>query len=254
MKDKKVDKIIISVENLYFKFEDEENYIIENINFNVYDKEFLSIIGPNGGGKSTLIKLILGLLKPTEGQIKFFNHKNENLNDKNLKPNIGYVPQYLNFDNLYPISALDVILMGRLKANFFYKFNKEDYEISKNCIKKVGMEGFEKKLISNLSGGQRQRILIARALAIDSPVLILDEPTANLDKEAQIFLYELLKNLNDEKTIILVSHDIGFVPSISTKVLCLNRFSSLYTKESEKEMDNINFYNCKVDRIINNNK
>lgn len=250
MKENKSSKVVLSVENLCYKYEDSENYILENINFDIYEKEFVSIIGPNGGGKSTLIKLVLGLLKPSSGLIKFFN----NLNDKS-KPKIGYVPQYINFDNLYPISALDVVLMGRLKSNFFYRFNKKDYEIAKSCIKQVGMDGFERKLIANLSGGQRQRILIARALAVESPILILDEPTANLDKEAQIFLYELLKKLNEEKTIILVSHDIGFVPSISTKVLCLNRFSSIYSKQSEKELENIDFYNCKVDRIINiNNK
>lgn len=236
---------IIKAENIYFKYEDSAKPILEDINFTIFEKEFVSIIGPNGGGKSTLIKIIIGLLKPDSGKITIFGQDPESIKEK-----IGYVPQYLNFDQLYPITSIDVVMMGRLNSNFFTKFTRKDYEIAKEALNFVGMAGYENKLISNLSGGQKQRILIARALAVDSEILILDEPTANLDKEAQSFLYDILQKINKEKTIILVSHDVGFVPSISTKVLCLNRTLSEYTIKEEDNLSNIDFYNCKVDRII----
>lgn len=237
--------VIIKAENIYFKYEDSAKPILEDINFTIFEKEFVSIIGPNGGGKSTIIKIIIGLLKPDSGKINIFGQDPENIKEK-----IGYVPQYLNFDQLYPITSFDVVMMGRLNSNFFTKFTNKDYEIAKEALNFVGMAGYENKLISNLSGGQKQRVLIARALAVDSKILILDEPTANLDKEAQSFLYDILQKINKEKTIILVTHDVGFVPSISTKVLCLNRTLSEYTIKEEDNLNNIDFYNCKVDRII----
>lgn len=234
----------IEIENLYFKYENEEKYVIEDINFTIYNNEFVSIIGPNGGGKSTLIKLILGLLIPEKGSIKIFG---KTLQEEKFK--FGYVPQHIIYDNLYPINALDVVLMGRLKSNFLSKFTKSDYEIAHNCIKLVGMQGYEKKLLSILSGGQRQRILIARALAVDSYIMILDEPTANLDKEAQTFLYDLIQKLNKMKTIILVSHDTGFVPSISSKVICLNRSCQEYNFKNKEWINKAEFYNCEVYEI-----
>ncbi len=237
-------EIVIEAQDLTFKYEQSSSPVVENVNFRIYDKEFVSIIGPNGGGKSTLVKLILGLIKPDNGRILVLGK-----NPAMQKVRIGYVPQYINFDPLYPISVLDVVMMGRLDNNFFKKFSKYDLQIVKNAIKKVGMEGYEKKLLSNLSGGQRQRILIARALSVDSSILILDEPTANLDKEAQTFLYQFLQKINEEKTILLVSHDVGFVPSISTSVLCLNRSCFEYSNDFDKNYNDINFYSCKVDKL-----
>ena len=237
MKKRLNSNIVIEAKDLTFSYDEFSKPAIENISFSIFEKEFVSIVGPNGGGKSTLVKLILGLLKPTSGEILIWGKEPESVRNK-----IGYVPQHINFDPLYPISTLDVVMMGRLNNSFFHKFNKKDLEIAKNAIKFVGMEGYEKKLISNLSGGQRQRVLIARALAVDSSILILDEPTANLDKEAQAFLYEILQKINKEKTILLVSHDTGVVPSISSSVLCLNRTVFEYSND-------INFYNCKVEKL-----
>ena len=244
MKKIQSENIIIKAENLYFKYEDTDKPILEDVSFTIFDKEFVSIIGPNGGGKSTLIKLIIGLLKPDSGKIEILGQ-----NPQGMQSQIGYVPQYLNFDHLYPITTLDVVMMGRLTANFFSKFTKVDYEKAKEALDFVGMKGYEKKLLSKLSGGQRQRVLIARALAVDCKILILDEPTANLDKEAQSFLYKLLQKINEEKTVILVSHDVGFVPSISTKVLCLNRTAFEYSKSNDGNITDMDFYNCKVDKI-----
>lgn len=241
--------IVIKAESIYFKYDFADKPTLEDVSFSIFDKEFVSIIGPNGGGKSTLIKLLIGLLKQDSGKIEVFGKNPENVRNK-----IGYVPQYFSFDSLYPITAIDVVMMGRLNSNFFSKFTKKDYEMAKNTLDFVGMGGYEKKLLSKLSGGQRQRVLIARALAVDCKILILDEPTAYLDKEAQSFLYKLLQKINKEKTIVLVSHDVGFVPSISTKVICLNRTAFEYSKldeekNNEGKNEEINFYNCKVDKI-----
>ncbi len=236
--------LLIEAKDLTFKYDDQKNPTIENISFSIFEKEFVSIIGPNGGGKSTLVKLILGLLKPTSGQISILGKDPEN-----SRLNIGYVPQHINFDPLYPISAFDVVMMGRLNKNFFKRFDKNDLELVNEAIKLVGMQGFEKKLLSNLSGGQKQRILIARALSVDSSILILDEPTAFLDKEAQVFMYELLRKINQTKTIILVSHDTSFVPSISSSVLCLNRNRFEYSNDFDKNLNKLSFYNCEVEKI-----
>jgi len=185
--------------------------ILENINLEVKEKEFLAIIGPNGGGKSTLLKLILGLLPLKSGEIKLFEKK------------IGYVPQNTNINNNFPIRVWEVVTLGE-------KPTQKIKNIAKQTLSKVGMDKFYDKKIGDLSGGQRQRVLIARALFNDPKLLLLDEPTSNIDPKASESIYELLKELNKEKTIIVVSHDLSVIVKYATKIAYINKNIFMHEK------------------------
>lgn len=201
------------MKNISFSYKKEK--VLENIHLTVREKEFLSIIGPNGGGKTTLIKLILGLIKPNAGEIF-------------IKPGIriGYVPQYAKFDRSFPISVYDTIMMGRMnpKIRWFHKNTKEDKKAVKDTIETLGMESLAKKQIGKLSGGQLQKVLMGRALVSDPDVLILDEPTANLDKDNKKEIYELLRSFHTNKTILLITHDVEYLDQNEDRdVVLLNR-------------------------------
>lgn len=205
----------IRIENVNFKYKND--LVLENAHFHIEKGSFICFVGPNGGGKSTLAKLILGLLKPTKGYITIFGES-----PLKARGDVGYVPQYSNFDLDFPINVMDVVLMGRLtKGRLFY--NKEDKEATLKALKSVELEGYEKRHFSELSGGQRQRVLIARAVVSNPKVLILDEPTSNIDTATENRLYELLFKLNKEMTIILISHDLTFVSENVQKVICVNK-------------------------------
>lgn len=228
----------LEINNLTYAYNDLN--VLEDINLSIEEKEFLGIIGPNGGGKSTLIKLITGLLEPKSGSIKVFGKAPANAGDE-----IGYVPQFFNFDVNYPISVFDVVMMGRLKSSN----KKEDKLIVKECLAKVSMLEHSGKLIGELSGGQKQRVLIARALAVKPRILLLDEPTASIDSKFGKTFYELLTELNKNLTIILVSHDIGVVSRYVKKIGCLNKNLVFHnSKEISKEMLEAT-YQCPVDLI-----
>lgn len=205
----------IRVEHVSFAYEMEN--VVEKAHFHIQEGSFTSFVGPNGGGKSTLAKLLLGLLKPTEGEITIFGRT-----PKEARGEIGYVPQHSNFDLGFPINVMDVVLMGRLKKGRLF-YNKRDRKAALKALNSVDLKGFEKRHFSELSGGQRQRVLIARAISSNPKVLILDEPTSNIDKITENRLYELLLDLNRDKTIILISHDLTFVSENVTRVICVNR-------------------------------
>ena len=201
---------IIEIENLSFGYD--ANLVLENINLQITKNEFLAIIGPNGGGKSTLLKIILGLEKPKSGKITA----------KNLK--IGYVPQNTNINLNFPITALDVVLMGYDRKNkIFFSHPKENLNKAYAILKTVNMEQFAQNKISSLSGGQRQRIMIARALFGNPSALVLDEPTSNIDSEGQKQIFELLKKLNENITIIVVSHDISIALDYADTIAYINK-------------------------------
>lgn len=205
----------IRVENVSFAYSNEN--IIENAHFHISEGSFISFVGPNGGGKSTMAKLLLGLLTPNKGHIEIFGKT-----PTAARGDIGYVPQYTNFDLSFPINIMDVILMGRLKHKKLF-YNKKDKEEVIKALESVGLKGMEKRHFSMLSGGQRQRVLIARAIVSNPKVLILDEPTSNIDKATENKLYELLFKLNKDMTIILISHDLTFVSHNIEKVICINK-------------------------------
>lgn len=203
--------------------------VIERVNLSIYPQDFLGLIGPNGGGKTTLLKLILGLLTPTSGDIKIFN-----TSPKKGRKHIGYVPQVTSFDFNFPISVLEVALMGRLSHKRLYrKFNSRDYKISRQALRQVGMQQYANKQIGALSGGQMQRVLIARALASKPRLLLLDEPFSNIDSDWQTTFYKMLYKLNRKIAIILVTHDISVLANYVDKIACINRTILHYGSTAE---------------------
>ena len=203
-------KPIIEIKNLSAGYDDHN--VLHDINLTVYEQDFLGIIGPNGGGKTTLMKCILGLLKPTGGEIIF-----------HCKPSLGYLPQYNTIDRKFPISVEEVILSGlSVQKSLTARFTPEEKEKSKQVIARMGLEGLEHRAIGQLSGGQLQRALLGRAIISDPSVLILDEPNTYIDKRFEARLYELLAEINKECAIILVSHDIGTVLQQVKSIACVN--------------------------------
>lgn len=223
----------IMVENVSFAYDRDD--IIKDAHFHIEEGSFTSFVGPNGGGKTTMVKLLLGLLQPSSGYIKIFGKS-----PSQARGEIGYVPQYTNFDLKFPINVLDVVLIGRLKRGKLY-FNKKDKVAAKEALKKVGLEGYGPRHFSQLSGGQRQRVLIARAIVSDPRVLILDEPTSNIDKVTENNLYKLLFQLNKSITIILISHDLTFVSENIHKVICIDRDVRIHPtgKLERKDIDHL---------------
>jgi zinc transport system ATP-binding protein len=190
--------------------------ILDKACFTVEQGDFVSIIGPNGGGKTTLLKLMLGLFEPTEGEIRIFDKP-----PKEALKKIGYMPQFSAGIHDFPVNVMDVVLMGCLGSSFFY--SKKDKLKAHECLERLGITGLVNNRFSDLSGGQRQRVLMARALVSQPDILLLDEPTASLDIESEQNVYEILSELNQEMTIVLVSHDIGFVTKHVKKVVCVSK-------------------------------
>lgn len=208
---------IIILDDVSFRYN--ELSVLEDICLTIRAKEFLGIVGPNGSGKSTLLKLILGLLAPQQGTIEVFGSSPQ---EARLK--IGYVPQFATFDRNFPISVLNTVLQGRLGiTRTLFGYTRQDREAARQALTEVEILDLEQRPLTALSGGQLQRVLIARALACNPEVLILDEPTAHIDPRVEEGVFELLKRLNKRLTIIVVSHDVGFVTRYITRVACLNR-------------------------------
>ena len=207
---------ILDVKDLSYSYDKE--LVLDNINLQAFKNDFLAIIGPNGGGKSTLLKLILGLLKSPKNCIKLF--------DKSIKDSIskiGYVPQNTNINTNFPIKVIDVVKMGHISKNKSFFSSKEEISCALNALHQVGMQEFSYTKIGSLSGGQRQRVMIARALCANPELLILDEPTASIDVAGQKQIYELLQELNKSVSIIVVSHDISVILSYASKVAHINK-------------------------------
>lgn len=208
---------VVEFENVSFAYD--EFAALDDVSFTIQKKDFLGIIGPNGGGKTTLLRLILGLIQPQKGKIRIFGQGVEK-----TRPYIGYVPQYSTMDPDFPILVRDVVALGSLKKNDLFMWYKpsvlKDVE---EVMDKLSVKDLSDKKFGSLSGGQRQRVLIARALVAHPKILILDEPTASVDPSVEKDIYELLFQLKEEMTVILVSHDLGFVSSYVTKVACVNR-------------------------------
>lgn len=193
--------------------------VLEDVNFTIQDKSFISIVGPNAGGKTTLLKLMLGLLKPSRGTIEIFE-----LPPDKARPLIGYMPQHVQFDPHFPVTVLDVVLMGRLgNGTHLGPYRKKDRAICLDALRKLEMYDVRHHPFGALSGGQRQRVLVARALATQPRLFLLDEPTSNVDMTVETELFELLHALSESITVVVVSHDLGFVSQYVQRVVCVNR-------------------------------
>ncbi|MEM6916503.1 MAG: ABC transporter ATP-binding protein [Verrucomicrobiota bacterium] len=191
--------------------------VLEDVSFTISRGESLCMIGPNGGGKSTLLKLMLGLLEPNRGKISLFGRP---VSESRIQ--VGYVPQAMRFDPLFPITAQDIVLMGRLDRHRFGFYSRESRAASLEALAEVGMEDLAQRPFSALSGGQRQRVLIARALACEPSFLLLDEPTANIDLSVEEQFIETLTLLREKMSILMVTHDLDLTSEIGDSVLCVN--------------------------------
>lgn len=206
---------IVKLENVSFAYQDEP--VLKEVSFSIFPGEFVGLIGPNGGGKTTLLKLILGFLKPTAGKISVFGRPVAELNGQ-----IAYVPQNLRFDRQFPISVMELVLSGRLSRLPWHGiYSEADHLAAKEALKKVNMLSFAVHSFGNLSGGQAQRALIARALASEPKLLLLDEPTASVDSQAQSEIYSILKGLQGTMTIMMVTHDLNIAIELVQRVLCV---------------------------------
>jgi zinc transport system ATP-binding protein len=222
------DTPVIRFEGVDFAFN--ATLVLEDVSFAIAEKEFAAVIGPNGGGKTTLLKLMLGLLETQKGTVRMFGAKPET-----ARRRIGYMPQHPQLDPQFPVTVDDVVLLARLGG--WWKpgsYRRADREASARALDAVGLSDLGDRPFFALSSGQRQRVLIARALASEPELLLLDEPTANLDPSVQDELYELLHRLNDDLTVVVVSHDVGFVSKYVQKVVCVNRKAVLHPASAVK--------------------
>lgn len=225
---------------------------LEGINLSLSQHDFLGIIGPNGGGKTTLLKVILGLLKPSKGSVRVLGTTPER-----ARRSIGYVPQNSLFDRNFPVSVWDVVLMGclgALRAQFkctkcLKRYSEKDRRVALQALERVEMLDYKERQIGQLSGGQQQRVFVARALSTQPKLLLLDEPTLAIDTPMQKGFYELLERLKHEMAIVLVSHDISAVSIYVDKIACLNhRLFYHNSKEiSAEELEAT--YQCPVELI-----
>ncbi len=234
---------IVKLEDVWLYFDNMP--VLEGINLSIKDRDFLGIIGPNGGGKTCLLKLILGLLKPSRGELTVFGHTAER-----SRKSVGYVPQYSLFDRDFPINVLDVVLMGRVgQMKRFRRYSEEDKKLASEALETVEMHDYRDSQIGQLSGGQQQRVFIARALVTEPKMLLLDEPMASVDSHMQTELYELFEKLRQQMAIVLVSHDISAVSIYVDKIACLNRKLFYHDSKELTAEDLEESYLCPVEII-----
>jgi zinc transport system ATP-binding protein len=224
-----------------------EHAVLEDINLELLAGDFLGLIGPNGGGKSTLIKAMLGLIKPDRGSIALFG-----LPPAAARSRVGYVPQKTVFDQSFPVKVQDVVLMGRYsRTGLLQRYGSQDRMAALRALAAVGMEDRALREIGALSGGEQQRVFVARSLVSDPMLLLLDEPTSGVDSAQQTDFYDLLCHLNRDLgiAIVLVSHDLTAISKYVSKIACLNQ--RLYYHDS-KELSNEDIekaYGCPVEMI-----
>jgi zinc transport system ATP-binding protein len=208
---------VVEIRNLFFSYNGQE--VLHDVNLDVQEGDFMAMIGPNGGGKTTLLRLILGLLKPDQGTVRVLG-----MPAQRASHHIGYVPQEVHGNRSFPITALDVVLMGKLEpGKRFSRKLKQDRDEAVAALERMDMADFAGRRIDELSGGQRQRVYIARALVTQPKLLLLDEPTASIDTRGQADFFRLLKNINKNVTILVVSHDLLVISTHVKSVACVNK-------------------------------
>ena len=251
---------LIEIKNLSAGYD--SRTVLRNVNLTVYDRDFLGIIAPNGGGKTTPIKCLLGLLKPTAGEI-LYSDKRFVTSDKQgsaaqrpaLTANrsvlkMGYLPQYNSIDRKFPITVEEVILSGlSSQKSLISRFTATHREKARQVIARMGLEGLEKRAIGALSGGQLQRALLGRAIISDPALVVLDEPSTYIDKRFEARLYELLAEINHDCAIILVSHDIGTVLQQVKSIACVNETLDYHPDTGVSEEWLERNFNCPIELL-----
>jgi zinc transport system ATP-binding protein len=208
---------VVKFRDIAFRYDDD--LILKEVSFDVAEREFLGVIGPNGGGKTTLLRLIMGFLEPYRGSISVFESTPAQSRDR-----VGYVPQNLKYDKEFPISVLELTLLGLLSNLPWYgRFSKEDKRKAEEALERLGIGHLKHRALGSLSGGQAQRALIARALVSNPKLLLLDEPTANVDPQAEKEIYTLLKELSRDVTVMMVTHDLHTAIEYVDRVLLVQQ-------------------------------
>jgi zinc transport system ATP-binding protein len=211
-----MNEAVIEIRDLRFSYS-HDIPVLSDVSLDIWPQDSACIVGPNGGGKTTLVKLMLGLLEPDRGSIRIGGKT-----PADARTRIGYVPQYARYDACFPISALEVVCMARLGGTFSGRYTKQDKQAAMDALAAVSLADLARRPFSALSGGQRQRVLIARALASGGDILILDEPTASLDRESEQQLLALLAELNKERIVLMVTHEVGFSSTFFKRIICVN--------------------------------
>ena len=217
----------------------QNNIVLSNVSLSIYYRDFLGIIGPNGGGKTTLLKVILGFLKPLRGTIQYILNRSE----------IGYLPQGNQIDDRFPITVKEVVASGLEKGLKIHKrFTGGEKQRIDSVLEKVGLKHLRKRPIGELSGGELQRTMVARSIVSSPRMLILDEPNTHVDNKFEMELYDLLRELNEHMTILLVSHDIGTISPYIKSIACVNR-KLHYHSSNEINEEQLKVYNCPIELI-----
>lgn len=228
---------LIKIENLSVGYDKEP--VLRSVNLEIFEKDFLGVIGPNGGGKTTLLKTILGLLDPMNGKIIFRNDIN------NRKKPIGYLPQVKHIDRNFPITVYEVVRSGSMMKSTKKITSTEIKQKVEQLLAEMGISNIRNKAIGDLSGGQMQRVFLCRALLSDPKILILDEPDTFVDNRFEGELYEKLKQLNKEMAILLVSHDVGTISSYVKTIACVNG-DLHYHPDNIITQSQLDGYNCPI--------
>jgi zinc transport system ATP-binding protein len=233
---------VVEIENLSFTYH--RNLVLKDVNLRISEGEFLLLMGPNGGGKTTLLKLMLGLARPASGTVRIFGNP-----PAKESHHIGYVPQDVHINPQFPITALDVVLMGKLGPGHRKAWHSPaDRTDAHRVLDRLGVGAYCHRRIGDLSGGQRQRVMIARALVTDPKLLFLDEPTSGVDSGGQGDFYDLLKELNETITIVLASHDLMVLSSYVKSIACVNQ-TVYHHHASEVTEDMVGMFHCPVELV-----
>ncbi len=232
-----VSEPVIEVRDVTFGYGRE--VVLDHVSLQIQPRDFLAVIGPNGGGKTTLIKVILGLLRPWSGEVIV----------RTPRGRLGYVPQFSTFDRSFPLRVRDVILMGKLgRRGLVRRYTREDREDVDRILHRLKLEDVASSHVAGVSGGQLQRVLIARALAGDPEALFLDEPTASIDAESREVLREILEELNQRIPVVVITHDITSVSPMANRIACINRRLFYHGAEIDQEaLEEV--YGCPVELV-----
>lgn len=228
---------LLELQNITVAYDN--NIVLDNVSLSIYADDFIGVIGPNGGGKTTLVKTIIGLIKPVSGNI--LKHISS------IK--IGYLPQYNDVDSRFPLKVCDVVLSGLMNhKGLFGKYNKKDSFRACNALERLGALELKNKHIGSLSGGETQKVLLARAIVSDPALLILDEPNTYVDYASEGEIYELLKELNEKMAILMVSHDLGMISTYIKTIACVN-YELHYHKSNVITEKQLQTYNCPIQLV-----